>query len=45
MTQDELFEKLIKQYQKGLITNDEFWQEINEANLRGKIGINEGMAR
>jgi hypothetical protein len=44
MTQDELFDKLIKQHQAGLITNEEFWSEIHEANLMGKIGINEGMA-
>lgn len=45
MTQDELFDKLIKQYQAGLITMDEFHSEVIEANLIHKLGINEGIAR
>lgn len=45
MDRNELFDKLVAQYKKGLITNDEFWAEIRERDLMDKIGINEGMAR
>lgn len=45
MDRNELFDKLVGQYKKGLITNDEFWAEIRERDLMDKVGINEGMAR
>ncbi len=45
MTQNELFTKLVKQYQQGLITMEEFHGEVVEANLIHKLGINEGIAR
>lgn len=45
MDRDKLFTKLTDQYKKGLITNDEFWQEIRERDLMDKVGINEGTAR
>ena len=45
MTQDELFAKLVRQRNEGLITEDEFWQEIREQDLMKKIGINEGIGR
>lgn len=45
MTKDELFGKLVKQYQAGLITMQEFHDEVVEANLIHKLGINEGIAR
>ena len=45
MTKDELFGKLVKQSQAGLITMQEFHDEVVEANLIHKLGINEGIAR
>lgn len=45
MDRDELFAKLVKQYQTGLITMQEFHDEVVEANLIHKLGINEGIAR
>ncbi len=45
MDREQLFDKLVSQYKKGLITNDEFWSEIRERDLMDKVGINEGMAR
>ena len=45
MDRNELFDKLVGQYKKGLITNDELWAEIRERDLMDMVGINEGIAR
>jgi hypothetical protein len=44
MTTDEVFTKLVNQRNAGLITENEFWQEVRESALMSKVGINEGMA-
>ena len=45
MNQDEFLAKVLMQYQKGLLTLEEYEQELIEVGIKNGIGINEGIAR